>query len=121
MSRDPNDPNRDRAGDPYDDQVDDGYDDSSGGFFSPMSGWPGGGAAEEKRRDEYEGEVYDEEGTAGVADADESDDSWWDEGLISLLLVGGLVLFLFPEPATSAIGVLMMGAGVVAWLVDWAT
>jgi len=60
--------------------------------------------------------------TGETATGDESEDGgWWDEGLISLLLVGGLVLFLFPEPATSAVGVLMMGAGVIAWFVDWAT
>ncbi len=53
-------------------------------------------------------------------DSSEDDGSWWDEGLISLLLVVGVVLFIFPEPATSALGILFVSAGVIAWLVDWA-
>ena len=54
-------------------------------------------------------------------DEDESIWRFWDEGIITLLIVGGGVLFLFPEPATSGLGVLMLGAGVLLWLVDWAT
>lgn len=42
----------------------------------------------------------------------------WDESLIVLLLVAGVALLLFPEPATSAVGVLLIAAGIVAWLVD---
>ncbi|WP_135806586.1 hypothetical protein [Halorussus marinus] len=72
------------------------------------------GAADRRRDDEFDGGVY---GEAGTADADES---WWERELASLALVVGLVLFLFPEPATSAIGIFLMGAGVVAWLVEWA-
>ncbi|WP_436910100.1 hypothetical protein [Halosimplex marinum] len=43
---------------------------------------------------------------------------WWDEGLITLLVVVGAVLFVVPEPATTGLGVLLLGAAVVAWLVD---
>lgn len=56
--------------------------------------------------DEYDNEGYDEE---------EDDDSWWSGGLISLLLIGGVILFLFPEPATSGIGMLLVGAGLILW------
>lgn len=42
-----------------------------------------------------------------------------DEGLIGLLLVVGVVLFLIPEPATSGLGILLVVAGVVLWILDW--
>lgn len=47
------------------------------------------------------------------------DDGWFDAGVITLTLLVGLALFLFPEPLTSGVGVVLMGVGVVAWLVDW--
>lgn len=47
--------------------------------------------------------------------------SYWDEGLIALFIVGGAILFVFPEPVTSGIGVLLVTVGVLAWLVDQAT
>ena len=46
---------------------------------------------------------------------------FWDEGIITFLIVGGAILFVFPEPATSGVGILMIGAGLLLWLVDWAT
>ena len=49
---------------------------------------------------------------------DENDDSWWDEGLIGLLLIAGVVLFFIPEPTTSAIGIALVGVAVVAWIID---
>lgn len=49
----------------------------------------------------------------------DTDDGWWDGGLITLLLVVGVVLFLFPEPATSALGIFLVVTGAVLWLVDW--
>ena len=69
------------------------------------------------REEEYAG--YDDENT-GYERAGEDDDSWLDEGLIGLVLIAGVVLFLFPEPATSGLGVLLIAIGVVAWLIDWA-
>lgn len=50
-------------------------------------------------------------------DAEQSD-SWWDVGLITALLVAGVVLFLFPEPVTSGIGILLLLTGAALWLVD---
>lgn len=69
--------------------------------------------------DEYSEGTYGEtdEAYAETYD-DEDDDSWWDEGLIGLLLVAGIVLFFFPEPATSTIGIALIGIAVVAWIVD---
>lgn len=52
----------------------------------------------------------------------EEDDTDWadyvDEGAITLLLVVGVALFLFPEPGTSALGMLLVAAGVGGWIVD---
>lgn len=45
-------------------------------------------------------------------------ESWLDEGLITLLIVGGALLFLFPEPATSAVGIVLLGVGIIAWAAD---
>lgn len=44
--------------------------------------------------------------------------SWWGESLSSILLITGLVLFIFPEPATSALGVILMLAGAFGWIVS---
>ena len=48
----------------------------------------------------------------------EDDDSWLDEGAYSLLIIAGVVLFFFPEPATSLVGVLLMLLGAAGWLAD---
>lgn len=76
--------------------------------------------------DPYENEPYETDEYGYDEDdwetgEDESIWRFWDEGIITLLIVGGAILFVFPEPMTSAIGVLMLGAGVLFWLVDWAT
>ena len=39
-------------------------------------------------------------------------------GLAPLLIVAGIVLFLFPEPATSTAGVLLIAGGVVLYIVN---
>ncbi|WP_276302412.1 hypothetical protein [Halorussus lipolyticus] len=93
---------------------------SVGGSLSPSGWgiWPAGDAADataEEDRAET-GADYD---TANETGADDSDGSWWDVGLIGTLLVVGVALFLFPEPATSAIGIGLIALGVVAWVVDW--
>lgn len=53
-----------------------------------------------------------------VAEEDEDEGGWWDEGMITLLIIAGAALFLFPEPGTSAIGILLLAAGVGGWIVD---
>lgn len=45
-------------------------------------------------------------------------DSWLDEGIITLLIISGALLFLFPEPATSAVGIVLLGVGIIAWAID---
>lgn len=50
---------------------------------------------------------------------DRDDETWVDEGLISLLIIAGAVLLLFPEPTTSFVGVLLLLAGAVLWILDW--
>lgn len=50
----------------------------------------------------------------------DTDDGWLGGGLVTLLLVAGIVLFLFPEPATSALGIFLVIAGAVLWVIDWA-
>lgn len=103
------------ARDQYDEEDNDAFfGPAVGGWYPAGWGiWPTGDTvdADEEYADEaYEDEAYEED----------EDDSWWDEGLIATLLVVGVGLFLFPEPATSAIGMALIATGVVAWLVDWA-
>ena len=68
--------------------------------------------------DEYVGDDdYDTEYDSAYAEEDEGG-SWWDEGLIGLLLVTGVVLFFFPEPFTSTVGIALIALGVIAWIAD---
>jgi hypothetical protein len=46
------------------------------------------------------------------------DEDLVDDRLVGIVLVVGLALFLFPEPVTSAVGVLLLAVGVGAWVVD---
>ena len=61
---------------------------------------------------------YAEYDDAHDASAAEEDDSLWAEALISVVLIAGVVLFLFPEPLTSTLGVILLAFGLVAWLAD---
>jgi hypothetical protein len=45
-------------------------------------------------------------------------ESFVDEELIPVLVVGGVLLFLFPEPATSALGLVLVAIGVLLWITD---
>lgn len=60
----------------------------------------------------YEGEAEVEE----QARAD--DDHEWELGLVGLLLVVGTVLVVVPEPSTSLLGIALVTAGGVAWVVN---
>ena len=40
------------------------------------------------------------------------------ESLIALLVLGGAILFFFPEPATSMVGVGLLALGVILWVAD---
>lgn len=102
-SEDYEDPYYDDYEGPYDDDDTYGDDYEDRGYWAlgwwPIGWWPGTDADDE---------------TVG-----EEDGTWLDEGLITLLLVAGVVLFLFPEPATSAVGILLLLTGGVLWLLDW--
>ena len=95
-----------------------------GGSLTPMGWgiWPSNDPVDAERADREAGYGEDRgeyEGRTGVRTEDTEDDSWWDEGLIGLLLVAGVVLFFFPEPATSAIGIGLITVGALAWIIDW--
>ncbi|WP_170977233.1 hypothetical protein [Halorussus salinisoli] len=49
--------------------------------------------------------------------SDESD-SFLHEELIPVLLIVGILLFLFPEPVTSTLGVVLVSLGVGLWVWD---
>lgn len=91
--------------------------------FLPF-GWPAmfnQGTTDERHREGYDeeyGRDYERERQRDYEREDEG--TWLDEGLISLTIVAGVILFLFPEPGTSALGILLITVGVVAWVVDWA-
>lgn len=81
-------------------------------------GWPGRSGTERADKT-YDDEPYEDR--ESVQATGNGNESWWDEGLISLLLLAGVVLFVIPEPATSGLGILLIGVGVVLWILDWAT
>lgn len=102
-----------RDQDPNDDDVTDARIPYTG--YLPVGGGWGWGWLPVSRGDAdpaYAEEDYD----GGTPDEDGG--NWWDEGLITLLLIAGIVLFLFPEPTTSTLGVILIVIGVIAWLVD---
>lgn len=39
-------------------------------------------------------------------------------GLVGLLLLAGIILFIFPEPATSGIGVMLIIVAVIIWVIQ---
>lgn len=57
------------------------------------------------------------DGRMVYADGREADDSWLTRGLATMLLVTGAILFLFPEPATSMVGIGLIVTGLVIWVV----
>ncbi len=123
MSRDDSPYTDDAYQDEYDDRT--AYEgayrgDSDSLFPYPASafGWPPGilgGGVDEGRDDRARGGAYDDE---SYGDEYGEDESWLDEGIIAFTLVAGLVLFLFPEPATSAVGIVLLLVGSIAWLAD---
>lgn len=62
-------------------------------------------------------DLADRDPTVNRADRETSEDKdWLDEGLIATLVIVGVGLFVFPEPATSAVGIFLVVVGVGAWL-----
>lgn len=116
------------------DEVTDDIDDDSGSsIFSYTGTLPLGlpsRSGSETSPDEYGDHPSDDEPYGDQSFDDEpygdrpsdertTDDSWVETGFITVLFVVGVVLFLIPEPATSGIGVVLIAAGVVLWLLDW--
>lgn len=99
-----------RNEDYYDDESsDDGYyhgayDDATGGDPSEPTG------------DDLARATGASDGRMVYAGGREGDDSWLTRGLAWTLLLSGVVLFLFPEPATSMVGIGLIVAGLVAWV-----
>ena len=91
---------------------DDGYTPTFQYAWAPWSGGQGLRSFYGSGREDTVDEAPREEANAGA------NDSWWDEGLIGLLLVVGVVLFVFPEPSTSALGILLIVTGVLAWIIE---
>ncbi|WP_135854153.1 hypothetical protein [Halorussus salinus] len=80
------------ADDPY---TDDEYDDT----YKEVH-------RDEPRRDQYAGDAATEESD------DRRGDGFWDVGIVTALVLGGLALVVFPEPATTITGVLLVTIGV---------
>ncbi|UPV76600.1 hypothetical protein M0R89_18885 (plasmid) [Halorussus limi] len=78
--------------------------------------WPAGDANDASTENEA-GDDYDRR-TADYDDSEGDDDGWFGEGIAGTLLLIGAVLFFFPEPSTSAIGIGLMALGVLTWVVD---
>lgn len=96
-------------------RYDEGYEerDSTPWFPYPGYGWLPWSRGREPD-ETYDGRTYDQEVHEG------EDGSWWDEGLITLLFLVGIGLFIFPEPATSGLGIALIATAAVLWLADWA-
>ena len=90
------------------------------------SSWMGRGWATQlswpplyRRENPGEALSRDETPDATGATADpEGEGSWWSEAWISVVILVGVALFLFPEPATSMLGIALILLGVGAWIVD---
>lgn len=110
------------------DDLRDPDDDEDSTWFPTAGGltvWPAGLYASEAGEDDEYGE-YESGTTAGedryrTGTETDTGGGWLDEGLITLLIVAGAALFVFPEPATSGLGILLLSLGVVAWLYDLLT
>lgn len=75
--------------------------------------WGGGGGAAFAPAD---GTVDATDDDLETASGD--DHRWLDEGIFTAIILVGAALFVFPEPATSMIGVGLMLFGITGWLVD---
>ena len=76
-------------------------------------------ATPEYREHTPDDSVYDDDAPEGYPERfDEEDDGYLGETLVALLIAAGVILFLFPEPVTSTLGIILIGIGVVAWLAD---
>ena len=44
---------------------------------------------------------------------------WWDALGIGGVIIVGLVLFFFPEPVTSVVGISIIAVAAIIWLAGW--
>lgn len=117
-------PDGERNRDPYDDDGRATYDDTDRAGPSGVLpfGFPtsfGRDATDHGRDSGYDEGYEADDGTSyrrEVARGDASAEGGVDDGIIGVVVVAGIALFLFPEPATSVVGLALVVAGVVAWL-----
>jgi hypothetical protein len=65
----------------------------------------------------HDDDVSDHFGDDSIGEyLDEDDGGLLGIGLATLTLVVGVILFLFPEPATSTLGLVLLAIGAVMWL-----
>ncbi|NEU58637.1 hypothetical protein [Halorussus sp. MSC15.2] len=118
MRTNDNTPRGDRTEIPDDTGPKDRYDE----HVSPYewAAWGGWGLEWPYRfgRGDDDAEVGDESGDARAGRGDDRDESRVDEGLVTLFLVVGVILFVFPEPGTSVVGLFLVLVGTVGWIVD---
>lgn len=106
----PNDPYSGGANDQY--EGGEQYDDRPNGSVSTSEMAPWGGGWGLGRRDDTSSDATAASDAEVVAEEAEPQ-----RGLYSLLVVVGAVLFVVPEPASSLLGLGLMLAGAVGWLV----
>lgn len=112
-------------------------EDESRGVFNRIGGTAGKRPADESRSwvdrvrqkstkpamDESRG-LFDRPRRKSAEQTDTASQGWFGRarakyGLGALLAAIGLALVLFPEPATSAAGLVLIGVGALIWLVSW--
>jgi hypothetical protein len=53
-----------------------------------------------------------------ISNAPDESDSFLHEELVTTLLIVGVLLFLFPDPVTSTLGIVLVALGVGLWVWD---
>lgn len=87
-----------------------------GGWGTGLRGW---GWMPLYQQDDTRDTVPDDDSSnEGVVTAQGGDGSRAIEGIATLLLIAGFILFLFPEPASSLLGIALILVGAVLWLID---
>lgn len=64
----------------------------------------------------YDDSAYDDDAYTGETDNEEDGGGWLGGISVGLLLLVGVILFFFPEPVTTEIGILLIGLAIVVWI-----